>query len=53
MTSRIKDPAAQLIEKNGKILLRLINQLLDLSKMDNKSFKINLIHGEIVHYCAI
>jgi len=50
MAGQIKDESARLIEKNGKILLRLINQLLGMSKMENKSFKLNLIHDEIVYY---
>ncbi|PLW94300.1 MAG: hypothetical protein C0591_13085 [Marinilabiliales bacterium] len=50
MAGQIKDESARLIEENGKTLLRLINQLLDLSKLENKSFKINMNQGEIISY---
>ncbi|HJW30655.1 MAG TPA: ATP-binding protein, partial [Saprospiraceae bacterium] len=40
----------QLIENNGKNLLQLINQLLDLSKLENKSFKLQNIQADIVPY---
>jgi len=40
----------KLIENNGKNLLRLINQLLDLSKLENKSFQLNLKQHDIVPY---
>jgi DNA-binding response OmpR family regulator/anti-sigma regulatory factor (Ser/Thr protein kinase) len=39
-----------LIENNGKNLLHLINQLLDLSKLENKSFKLHSIQSDIVPY---
>ncbi len=44
------DEGTRLIETNGKNLLRLINQLLDLSKLENKSFKLHLQRGDIVPY---
>ncbi len=40
----------RLIETNGKNLLNLINQLLDLSKLENKSFRLKPEHGDIVPY---
>lgn len=36
-----------LIEQNGQKLLQLINQLLDLSKLENHSFQLNLQKGDI------
>lgn len=40
----------QLIENNGKNLLQLINQLLDLSKLENKSFKLQQVQSDIISY---
>jgi signal transduction histidine kinase/DNA-binding response OmpR family regulator len=40
----------QLIESNGKNLLRLINQLLDLSKLENNSFRLHLKQDDIVPF---
>lgn len=39
-----------LIERNSKSLLHLINQMLDLSKLDNKAFHIHFQQGNIVQY---
>ncbi|MCF8248200.1 MAG: helix-turn-helix domain-containing protein [Saprospiraceae bacterium] len=38
------------VSKNGQNLLRLINQLLDLSKLEDNSFKLKLQHTDIVPY---
>lgn len=40
----------QLIRRNGRQLLQLINQLLDLSKLENKSFQLQLQQRDIVSY---
>ncbi len=44
------DKGTRLIENNGKNLLRLINQLLDLSKLEDESFKLQLQQNDIVPY---
>ncbi|MFK8161981.1 MAG: ATP-binding protein [Lewinella sp.] len=43
-------PASQLIERNGESMLRLVNQLLDLSKLENNAFKLNLKQGDIIPF---
>lgn len=40
----------RLIERNSKNLLRLINQLLDLSKLDSGILKLDFIQADIVSY---
>ena len=40
----------RLIENNSQNLLRLVNQLLDLSKLENKSFQLNLRQDDITPY---
>ena len=50
MAGQIKDGSARPIEENGRSLLRLINQLLDLSRLENKSLKLRLIQGDMVSY---
>jgi signal transduction histidine kinase/DNA-binding response OmpR family regulator/ligand-binding sensor domain-containing protein len=39
-----------LVKRNGQNLLRLVNQLLDLSKLEDKSFKLRLQFGDIVPF---
>ncbi|MCB9051011.1 MAG: response regulator [Lewinellaceae bacterium] len=40
----------QLIWRNGRSLLDLVNQLLDLAKAENKQLKTNLVQGDMVNY---
>lgn len=44
--------ALRLIGSNGKNLLLLINQLLDLSKLENKSFTLHLKQQDIIPYLS-
>lgn len=40
----------RLISRNSKNLLRLVNQLLDLSKLDSGSMKMDMVQGDIINY---
>ncbi len=42
--------AAQLIKRNGRNLLLLVNQLLELSKLENKAYQLNLQQADISFY---
>lgn len=44
------EQGTHLIESNGQNLLRLVNQLLDLSKLENNSFRIHPKQDDIIPY---
>lgn len=44
------DNARELIHRNSKNLLRLINQLLDLSKLDSGTMKMDMVQSDIIIY---
>ncbi len=39
-----------LLRRNGANLLRLVNQILDLAKLENNTLKINYIRGDVLAY---
>ncbi len=42
--------AVSMIRRNGKNLLRLINQLLDLAKLDSGTMKTRLVQADVIAY---
>jgi signal transduction histidine kinase/DNA-binding response OmpR family regulator len=52
MTENIKghEEEKELIQRNSNNLLRLINQMLDLSKAESGSLKANLVQAEIINF---
>ncbi|MBK8968124.1 MAG: response regulator [Lewinellaceae bacterium] len=52
MTDNIRGHESErnLITRNSKNLLRLINQLLDLSKLDSGSMQMDMVQGDVINY---
>lgn len=51
-SDRIEQPLGirAIIQRNSKKLLQLINQILDLAKLDSGKLELSLTHGDIIHY---
>ncbi|MBK8555446.1 MAG: response regulator [Lewinellaceae bacterium] len=49
-TDTEKKSTLGLIKRNGESLLRLINQLLDLAKLESNTLKINYVQGDVLAY---
>lgn len=48
--ARIKE-MARIVERNGKGLLRLINQMLDLARLDSGAMRLHPVRTDIVAFC--
>lgn len=43
----------QLVKKNGQQLLRLVNQMLDLARLDQRAIQLNLVQDDIIAYLRV
>jgi signal transduction histidine kinase/CheY-like chemotaxis protein len=43
-------PVTRLIKRNGENLLRLVNQILDLAKLESNALKMNYIQGDVLAF---
>ncbi len=44
------DEGLQMIQRNGQNLLHLVNQMLDLAKIESGAMSVNLVQGDLVAY---
>ena len=44
------EKGSQMIERNSKNLLQLVNQILDLRKLESKALEANYLQGDVVQY---
>ncbi|MBC7885606.1 MAG: response regulator, partial [Saprospiraceae bacterium] len=44
------DSGLDMIERNGNNLLRLVNEMLDLSKLEAGKMELNLIQGDVINF---
>ncbi|MCB9049585.1 MAG: helix-turn-helix domain-containing protein [Lewinellaceae bacterium] len=44
------DEGIHMIQRNGQSLLRLVNQMLDLSKLESGKLKLNPVQGDVIPY---
>jgi len=49
-SDEVVETAVEMIRRNGQQLLQLINQVLDLSKLESGNMRLHLIRGDILAY---